>query len=70
MLMFFIVGSIALAFVYGAIRIIMGWIFPRSFMAKFDGAVDAFFKFVLKLIVVVIGLGIIAAIVYGVTHTP
>jgi len=51
-LLAFLIVVIGLAILFGAIRIILGWILPVATMKRVDAATNAIFIFIAKLFVV------------------
>lgn len=68
MLWFFLAGVVALAFVLGAIRILVGWFAPAHVGVSFDRGLDVVGRFSAKLFVVIVGLFIISIVVLGLVH--
>lgn len=62
MLVIFFVLMIGMMIVFGAGRIILGWILPVSAMRRIDAAVSGFFTLVFKLCVVALA----GLILYGI----
>lgn len=54
------------AILYGAARIIAGWLIPAGHMARFDAAVSAALSGFMKLLVI----GAAAVIVWSLVRTP
>lgn len=62
MILFIVLCIVAVAIVFGAVRIILGWILPAPTMAKIDRGTAATFGFIGKLSIVALAGAIIWAI--------
>lgn len=63
-----IVFGIAVAIVFIAARIILGWVLPRQTMAAVDRGFSRAAALYVKLVIVALGIGIVALIVVSAGH--
>lgn len=67
MILFIILSIVAVAIVFGAVRIILGWVLPAATMAKIDRGTAATFGFIGKLSIVALA-GIIVWAIWTATR--
>ena len=60
-----LVGIIIVSILFGAVRIVAGWLLPAKTMAAVDRLVDKASKLYFQLIVVGVAILIVAAIIVG-----
>lgn len=69
MIVFFLIGGVALAILYFALLVILGWILPPEQLLSFKTAVDNVVNFIGKLLLLAIA-GMIIYFIYLVVQAP
>lgn len=64
MVWLFVLSVVAVAIVFLAVRIVLGWVLPEGTMAAIDRAVDRIMKVSLQIIVVLFGVAIMAFVFF------